>query len=502
MCVLTDHQQINQALTRCKAALDIPADSDLNPDEFSVFLKYGLIQDLDNREIGYWRQTWQTDAGLALQQSLQDKLRNILSNSCIEKICSSNAILQHFRQSPAYQKRIVEIAMAAVLSEALAPEICIKPAAVSEPQRSVSLPGVWRHAIIFASAHFIHHEFYPLAVDALAHGAAKHGRQNINVLAAQIDWLGKDGGLTRIIHVDMALNRLIECDLAEPLTVDSVQFLSLGKQEQAIHKAYSQKFSCLQINPADVSGLADDKSATLAGWSSLGLETPKSRIVVAGDLHAAFAFMQGLTEVVIKPNQASEGELVEFFQVQNHDSAVLQTHLQQCWGQGRAIVQQRCDGVVYADPATGTQHTLVLRLNVSRDAENTFCLESGYAQVGKDLQHPASCGRGGRILAIHQVLPYLQIIRQNQPVQLCLKDWIFIRQQAELAASLFQELLLVGVDAVLDVDEQGKIQPVFLEANPRPAGLCHSRLLSADPFADAQIGVCMKLWDNMILPAA
>jgi hypothetical protein len=38
---------------------------------------------------------------------------------------------------------------------------------------------------------------------------------------------------------------------------------------------------------------------------------------------------------------------------------------------------------------------------------------------------------------------------------------------------------------------------VFLEANPRPAGLSHSRLLADDPFVPARIGVSLKLWDGL-----
>jgi len=59
--------------------------------------------------------------------------------------------------------------------------------------------------------------------------------------------------------------------------------------------------------------------------------------------------------------------------------------------------------------------------------------------------------------------------------------------------------MLIGLDVLLDHDQHGKICPVFLEANPRPAGLSHSRLLVDDPWQPAVNGVTLNLWDHFDL---
>ena len=82
-------------------------------------------------------------------------------------------------------------------------------------------------------------------------------------------------------------------------------------------------------------------------------------------------------------------------------------------------------------------------------------------------------------------------------IDLIEKDWVRIREQSERAAGLFSGLLLMGLDVLLDLDSSGNIIPVFLEANPRLAGLSHSRLLSEDIMSSSQNGVSLKLWHGL-----
>jgi hypothetical protein len=144
---------------------------------------------------------------------------------------------------------------------------------------------------------------------------------------------------------------------------------------------------------------------------------------------------------------------------------------------------------------------LALRFNVVGNADNKHFLESGYVQLGTDLHHPAACGRAGRILGFDQVLTHLspRITQHCKPVVLGAESWDSIHFLAERAASLFPNLCLLGLDVLLDHDDSGKIKPVFLEANPRPAGLCHSRLLTGGLYGKAEIGVSLRLWDNLTI---
>jgi hypothetical protein len=86
---------------------------------------------------------------------------------------------------------------------------------------------------------------------------------------------------------------------------------------------------------------------------------------------------------------------------------------------------------------------------------------------------------------------------KGKPIDLSEKDWARIREQSEQAAGLFPGLLLIGLDVLLDHDANGNIIPVFLEANPRPAGLSHSRLLTEDIMSSTQNGVSLKLWSGL-----
>jgi hypothetical protein len=209
----------------------------------------------------------------------------------------------------------------------------------------------------------------------------------------------------------------------------------------------------------------------------------------------AFGFLERFSEIVVKPNRGTEGEQVAFLQRgQPQVKELLEAHLVSCWQKGVAIVQQRRDGVFFRNPTQGINQALALRLIVVFDGERYY-LESGYAQLGQYEGHPASCGRGGHIIPIDKALSGLAY--RNKAVRIEPKDWGKIRMQAERAAGLFRGLMLMGLDILLDYDNHGNVIPVFLEANPCPAGLSHSRFLTADPYVPASVGISLKLWEGL-----
>jgi hypothetical protein len=500
-----DHGQILSASCRTREALGMSATSPLSLDETGVFLKYLLLEGLESGEIRYWRVHRQTDACIPLRRRLEELLGDIQTAMRATRELEVmpgiewDTIDHSLIASPFYQHRLIDLALEALFSEPLAPELCVKFYPSLQHVLSAALKGTWNHALIFASPVFFTHEFYPLAVDAFVHDSERFGSPRTNVMGAHMDWLTENGKLKRILYLDFASGRLIETDLAVPLRPDSVQFLCLGAQEREKQSALSQRFNCAQVNPASVSRLADDKAATLSGWSALGLETPAYQEIAAGDLATAFRFLDSFAEIVVKPNRATEGEQVAFFRRgQTQAKAMLERHLHCCWERGSAIAQQRRDGVFFRNPASGINQTLALRLNLAFDGERHF-LESAYAQLGRDEQSPAACGRGGHIAAVDEILSFLasRPPAGGMPIRLDLKGWDRIREQTERAAGLFRGLLLIGLDVLLDHDKDGSIIPVFLEANPRPAGLSHSRLLADDPFVPARIGVSLKLWDGL-----
>ncbi len=354
-----------------------------------------------------------------------------------------------------------------------------------------------RHAVIHSAACGLVQEFYPLAVDAYVRDIDRHGAQRFQVLGAHVDWVERNGSINRAVTLDPERDRLVERALDPPVQPHSVQFLPLGRREQELHRALSSCFRCPQVNPGAAAALADDKAATLAGWAKLGLRVPSTRRIDPGHAATAWNFMAAFGDSVVKPNDATEGLGVTLLSAASTHVSTLSRALDCAWRFGvTALIQQRRDGLLYRAPDTGRVHSLALRLNVAFDGRR-HRVTSGFAQVGADAAQPASCGRGGRIVTLAEALANL-IPRHAPPCAVAGLDeslWAEITDQAERAAGLFETLLLVGLDVILDVSPSGRALAVFVEANPRPAGLCHARLLSGLPTKSDLPGVGLQLWD-------
>ena len=139
------------------------------------------------------------------------------------------------------------------------------------------------------------------------------------------------------------------------------------------------------------------------------------------------------------------------------------------------------------------QYALALRLNVGCDGVH-WRVESGYAQLGSHANSPASRGRGGAIIALAQLEHNLVYQNKGHWQPLCLDQnfWHETTTRAESAAAAFANLLLVGLDIIIDLGDDGQPSALLLEANPRPAGLCHARLLR-----DGQTGVGTAMWNGL-----
>lgn len=370
-------------------------------------------------------------------------------------------------------------------------------------------PAAWRgehlHAVIFASRKAFLNEFYALAVDAYAHDADEHGRTRHRLLGVDADWLRPDGTICRGVLLDAGRNRLIEADLAIPAKPDSAQFLCLGYREQALHRALAAHCPYPLVNPWSASALADDKADTLEGWARMGLEIPAFNRIEADDWEAVKGFIARFGEAVLKPNGGTEGRDVVYLTGSDPSCKAPEAPSPYAGPKARpaAIIQQRRDGLLYREPIQGSLHTLALRLNVAFDG-NRHRLSSGFAQIGRDAVRPAACGHGGTILPLATVLPNL-VSRRDTSRQVARPDslwWQNLAEQGERAAALFEQLRLVGLDVLLDQPDGDAIRPVFLEANPRPAGLCRSRLVTGLPDAADEPGIGAALWRGLSAPGS
>ena len=485
-------------------ALNLAQDTVLGGHQISVFFKHLLLQGMGNDDTVFSGKSTLT----SLRDQLQFRLTALhfalrLKNDFIENLgLDSQQAWQAIHSSKVYQQRLIDLALATLFSRNLAPELCLEPEAWPSNKCKSTFQDSRNHAIIFADSIMFHHEYYPLAVDAYVRDSQDSGVTRTHVLGVHVDWISADGMIKRILFLDVESGCLRETDLAFPLLPDSVQFHSLGKNERKLHQDWSAAFSCPQVNPYAQSSLADDKAATLMAWESMGVEIPAFVKLVESDFESAWRFVGAYREIVAKPNQSTEGDRVAYFNVGQHNfKTAFAKHLEACWVHGDAIIQERRDGLIFVDARSGAQHNLVLRLNLSFDGSR-YQVESGYVQLSVDTEHPAASSQGGRIASPMEILGNLSS-RTNpaSPIfRIESQDWRRICDQAVWAASLFRGLMLVGIDVLLDVDLDGKIMPVFLEANPRPAGLCHSHLVDGYPDScQAPNGVSLKLWDGLEL---
>ena len=487
---LPEHRA-EQALAQTRGALKLEANRPLAPEEASIFLKYLVLESLKDRA-ELWRQRLSSnpEQGAELKRQLASCIAEwalALPSAHLPALPNAADIGRSLTSSPTYRERIADLVTEAVLSESMAPETCIAPHAADALHKA--LPGRHHHLVVFATSPLFTHEFYPLVVDAFTRDADRHGGPHFNLLAAHCDWLTIDGRLRRVLYMDWENERFHEVSLTRPLVPDSAQFLCLGAAEIDLHRLWSERLPWPQVNPSAAAALADDKAAVLTRWQSLGLEVPAHLACSAIDCHKILQWRQNFAAIAVKPNGATEGRDVAFFAADT-PKEVLCDHLDVCCSQGLVLAQERRDGALFRDPERGTLHTLALRFNAAFDGRS-HRIESAYAQIGPDAKTPAARGRGGTILDLSAVLPHL-VQRQGRELAIDEGDLATLRARGEAAAGIFADLLLVGLDVVLDVDERGCLQPVFLEANPRPAGLSRSRFLGS-----LLPGVSAGLWDGL-----
>ncbi|NKB70795.1 MAG: hypothetical protein GKR89_27305 [Candidatus Latescibacteria bacterium] len=490
---------IEQALRRSRDVLGL-VDDPLDAAAASVLFKYALLQLWQDAagDLPQWRRLLAADPslGAGLRQALDDLVPVLVTH--LEEIVALGGLQaaaadkagQFLGPGNRYRQRLVELSLEAVLSESLAPEIMLEMGPLTPPpMRS----GQYNHAVLFAAAPLFGHEFYPLVADALVRDSARYGQVRFNLWGAHVDWLDHQGDLQRALFLDFDRDAIREGDLAAPLRPDSVQFLCLGRHEQRLHADYSARYTCPQINPHTVAGLADDKAATLELWAASGVPVPPYLKVAPGDWAAVRGFWARQPEMVVKPNRATEGRGVAFFTPsQTAAQQGLEAHLQVCWQEGDALLQARCDEVLYRDPDSGRLHTLALRLNAACN-DHGYWLESVCGQLGADAAAPAAAGRGGRLVPVEQLVGRLEQRGVSGSVHLPSAIWPRLAQLTAMAAAVFPGLLLVGLDIVLQV-VQDRVEAVFLEANPRPAGLGHAGPV---PGGADNPGVSQKLWDGL-----
>ncbi len=433
----------------------------------------------------------------------------------LEKIpVTSDTMLAGILSDRGYLKRIAEITVERLRGGPEAPALRIAPKPLTGYDIKELLEEGLNFGLIFG-AEPIYFQDTVLAFQADETRSRPHQARKVNVLGVHVGWLTESGEATRSLLVDKTgLVKEVQFEEAVPLHV--VQTLHLPRiGEILLHQRVSQLFENKrtdQINPYGASARADDKAWTHRLWEQYPEDkilTPTSQLIArTGTVQQALTSLrtfvkkigkrQGLQVlgVVLQPNKGTEGFMVERFEVDSariyeidEDHPAVQ-HLMALLKEDDALIREEKGDVRFYSDETPEERSkgyrrVALRINVTWDGSRFFA-ESGYAQVSRDTQtFAASRGRGGSIVDIDEALLSLYYPRDGAwakfiPTEL---DITRIKQAAVNALQALNKRLpekgylkMAGIDIVLEVeDAEERIQPVVLEANPRPAGLSHLR---------------------------
>lgn len=383
----------------------------------------------------------------------------------------------------------------------------IAPSPLSKQQRDKLIGHRINYVIIYgAESIFFKDTIHAFTVDSCC-------SYRVNVLGTRIEWLSADGkGVKRALFMDET-GFIKEMAFDEPVPIHIAQILHLPlKREQQMHRELSdhfQKRDIPQINPYETSKRADNKAWTHKLWAQYDQKiiSPRYVLIQQESPENIFESLQsfvketGKVDIVVQPNKGTEGRKVERFSMENGLRTdllpVLEYIREQVLPEDDAIVREKRGNAGYS------KHYLniAFRINVAWNGLE-FVAESGYAQVAKDeTTFPASRGRGGQIIDINEALADLyypklwkSLSKFNGTFPKFHRDKTWVRliptgediaRMKDAAVSAVYALnaglnvrdyiKLIGIDILLEVDGNAdSINPVVLEANPRPAGLNHS----------------------------
>ncbi|MHB9025043.1 MAG: hypothetical protein ACYC7E_12875 [Armatimonadota bacterium] len=450
--------------------------------ELGVAVKYALVEALNEQ--------WGETAAIRRRYRAGEVSRHELLTSAQAKMVDILPLVDSRFAQPHMRTRLADLVVDALFSEPLSPELLL-------PLQPQALPDLPIHALIFNAFPHVLNEIYPLMVDAYAADLSSSTSQTFQVVGVHENWLS-DGSFMRAIAFDVETLGVWEADVAPQPSIASAQILALNLvEEDTAHARIAQALGDIPLlNPLVGSRLLDNKAETAARWVRAGLPTPEC-VLIRGDLSLVErqALLQEFLDshqkpVFLKPAGGTEGRGVTYCDVASTTAA--RFLLDAMVPHENYLVSVDHGGIRFAGPEGPVRCTL--RLNVCWNGEHTVA-ESGYAQVAGSLDGIASAGRGGRLVSLTELWAHL-CTPEGEPVSPTAEDWT---QLTELAAAGIAALAdaplpaLIGVDILLDITPAGKMLLYLLEANPRPAGMAHSRLISFDGPRD-EPGISPELW--------
>lgn len=488
----------------------------------SVLLKYALVLRLEQspytgctNELRECAAEQAPEAAMALAEAAQ---------SSPEPPCDPLEFLR-LAHYPYALQRIANLAADTLISERLCPEVEVRTETLTPGQVNVILGGARPHAVVFDAFPHVANELYPLMVDAVAAGGGQA------VIGVHSEWIrctpaqGRStprAGAARAILYDARRDVLVEASVpeGEEIGFASALLLCLGPEEERDrHRALSVRLSRCKVavrNPYRGSALADNKSATVAAWRKAGLATPKTVMAISlSGLQAGVELLSryGCTArgLVLKPNMGTEGRRVTVLPTSLEgalDPNPLQQALADTLHQDGGWLVQELRGNVGVRAEAGRPRCaakdaapvpVVFRLVVSA-VEGAWEVESGFAVAAARRDLPASPSRGGVVLPLAEAWGALASTDPPyQPIAPTERDWRTLVRAAEEGAQALAAVrkgafpTLLGLDILLERGDDGRLNPVLLEANARPAGLGHCRFVARSGPGYTP-GVSLRIW--------
>jgi len=481
---------LNDGEARARGELELAPDQALSEAELGTALKYALAASLADLFGGVAEIRRAARGGALTVAELRVAAAKELRKLAEAARQADHPIWAEHLGRPVLQARIADLAIDALLSERLAPEIILAPGS-----RALS-PHPPLHALVFSAFTHCAHELYSLLVDALTAG--------VHAAGAHESWVA-EGTLRRAILLDAEADRLLEVDLDPPASVASAQALALDLTREAeSHQKIESALTVPLTNPYAGARCLDDKVWTAAAWANAGLEAPAylsfAPDAADGEMRAVLAdwLCSHTPALVVKPADGTEGrgvELVDFGRPGG--GAACFAHLNRLIARGPALVMEERGQLRFTSSQGAVRFTL--RLNVCWDGDRAWA-ESGCAQAAGDPAGIASAGRGGRVTPLIEVWQNLQR-SDGTPFTPTAADWQTVLGAAEAGTAALARAIgpamsrLIGIDLLLDL-EADRIVPVLLEANPRPAGMSHARFVTAAG-PTVEPGVTRRMWGTL-----
>jgi hypothetical protein len=387
-----------------------------------------------------------------------------------------------------HARRIAMLSADRLTARSIAP-----PLRIQDSHQQLTLPLA---AVVFQTWPHFADEIAPVLVDA----SASRG----TTVAVHTSWVSEDGQIARAVCLDAHNDRLVEADLRTPLAPEWVLLL-LGPRgaERSWHAEWASRFErggSRVMNSQSFAEIADDKWETYEIWKAAGIPTPDTCVIQAAVLEAdRLIAVQSATNgfekgggFVCKPRHGTEGCSVIVCQSEGMLEAV-----DRVIASGDDCIVQRFENDLVWLDVHGVPHIAVLRINVARDRRGVLQAESGWLHVAAGKNRVASVGQSGSIQ--HIVAGSMRVLRSGTLVGIRSEEMFGVE---EIACSAVKTIdpsgvtALAGVDIVLRVGDDGKVAPLALEVNPRPAGLSHSRFIVPNWQSAGPPGVSERMWHH------